>query len=126
MGSAGASNTGGKGGNGAPSLITGANVIYAGGGAGGSTPGANGGGGAGGGGAANVAGTINTGGGGGGGNGPNPGATPTWSGSSGGSGIVIVAYPDIYPQANSSPGATYSLANNNRVYSFTTSGTITI
>jgi len=126
VGSAGASNTGGKGGNGAPSLITGANVIYAGGGAGGSTPGANGGGGAGGGGAANVAGTINTGGGGGGGNGPNPGATPTWSGSSGGSGIVIVAYPDIYPQANSSPGATYSLANNNRVYSFTTSGWLTV
>jgi hypothetical protein len=126
VGSAGSSNSGGKGGDGAPSLITGANVIYAGGGAGSSTPGANGGGGAGGGGSGTRAGNVNTGGGGGGGNAPNGGAPGTWVGSAGGSGVVIISYPDIYPAATSNSGATYSLVNNSRIYSFITSGTITI
>jgi hypothetical protein len=122
VGAAGASNTGGKGGDGAPSLITGANVIYAGGGGGGSTPSAGGLGGAGGGGNRNVSGNVNTGGGGGGGSGP---AAP-WVGGTGGSGVVIISYPDIYPAATSNSGATYSLVNNSRIYSFITSGTITI
>lgn len=125
VGSAGGSNNAGKGGDGAPSFITGSNVIYAGGGAGGSTPGANGGGGAGGGGSGTRAGNVNTGGGGGGGNGPDPGTPAGWVGSAGGSGIVIIAYPDIFPIATSNSGATYSLVNNNRTYSFTTSGSIT-
>jgi len=91
-----------KGGNGAPSLITGANVIYAGGGGGGqrNNPpgigaiGGNGGGGQGG----NVpatgmtAGTVNTGGGGG---GAGQNAGPTIGGAAGGSGIIIVRYPYI-------------------------------
>jgi hypothetical protein len=68
---------------------------------------------------------VNTGGGGGGGNGPDPGTPAGWVGSAGGSGIVIIAYPDIFPIATSNSGATYSLVNNNRTYSFTTSGSIT-
>jgi hypothetical protein len=102
----------GNGGAGVASAISGAVVTYSGGGGGGSyvsqTTG-NGIGGVGGGGtgayyssAAGTAGTVNTGGGGGGGN-----QNFVTSGA-GGSGIVIVSYPDVYANAVSQTNATYS------------------
>jgi hypothetical protein len=86
-------NIGGNGGAGIASAISGTVTPYAGGGGGSSSGGTYGSGGVGGGGAAGpanggTAGTANTGGGGGG----------TWgaTAAAGGSGIVIVSYPDIY------------------------------
>jgi hypothetical protein len=78
---------GGNGGAGIASSISGNVTAYSGGGAGGgNVPGV---GGVGGGGNAGVAGTANTGGGGG-------GSTGFGEGFAGGSGIVVVSYPDIY------------------------------
>ena len=77
----------------------------------------------GGGGAGSVSGTgsagsANTGGGGGGGyNNTNGGA--------GGSGIVIIRYSDIYNPATSTTGATYTTPTGYRVYTWTSSGSIT-
>lgn len=90
--------SGGNGGAGLSSSITGSSVTRAGGGGGarGNAAGTNGSGGAGGGGdggAPGVNGTANTGGGGGGGEGN--GLTPQ-AGGSGGSGIVILKYPDTF------------------------------
>jgi hypothetical protein len=65
-------------------------------------------------------GTVNTGGGGGGG-GINP-ATST----AGGSGIVILRYPNIYPDAASTTGSpTYANIGGYKIYTFTGSGSIT-
>jgi hypothetical protein len=83
-----------NGGAGIASSISGTVASYAGGGAGGTAGGAyanNSIGGVGGGGNINTAGSANTGGGGGSGNGAG-----TLTGSSGGSGIVIISYPDTY------------------------------
>lgn len=125
---------GGDGGVGLSNSLSGSAVFYAGGGGGSSqgsganSAGGNGGGGGGGGGTAGtfvtgVAGTANRGGGGGGGgyNGGSSGA-----GGAGGSGVVIISYADSYAVAASTTGSpTVTLANGNRIYTFTTSGTIT-
>ena len=89
----GAAGNGGAGGNGNASSITGTSVTRGGGGGGASRPGSGGAGGSGGGGAGGSSsqgtdGTANTGGGGGG-----SGRFPDVNGASGGSGIVIIAYP---------------------------------
>lgn len=95
------------GGSGTASDITGTRTTYAGGGGGGSYTGTNvgGAGGYGGGGTGSTgntnnstAGTANTGGGGGGGR-------QTNLGSAGGSGIVVVSYPDVYAAATSTTGS---------------------
>ena len=96
----------GNGGAGIASAISGTVTAYAGGGGGGGSSGYYGAGGAGGGGAGGDAaggtsGTVNTGGGGGGVGNTGGGATP----GSGGSGIVIVSYPDIYAGAASTTGS---------------------
>lgn len=115
--------TGGSGGSGSASSITGTSTTYSGGGGGGGSPGGGGPGGSGGGGngggynAGGQAGTANTGGGG--------GATYQYnSGGTGGSGIVIIAYPNSFPNITSiGGGLTYSLSTTSRsgykVYSFT-------
>jgi hypothetical protein len=67
-------------------------------------------------------GTANTGGGGGG----NINSAYTEFGRSGGSGVVIVRYPDGYPQATSTTGSpTISTTGGYRIYTFTASGSIT-
>lgn len=109
--------TGGAGGAGRASSITGSSTYYAGGGGGRSASGGVTSGGVGGGGGSSVAGTVNTGGGGG-------------ANAAGGSGIVIIAYPDSYPNiSNINPGLTYSLDTSSRsgykVYRFT-AGTGTV
>jgi len=121
--------TGGQGGIGIQSSITGTATYYAGGGGGGgwTTTGANGGSG-GGGKAGNTystgsAGTANTGGGGGGGGDGGGNAGP------GGSGILIIAYPNTQPDITNIPGTlTYDQPTRSgyKVYRFTAgSGTIT-
>jgi hypothetical protein len=129
-------NTLGYGGDGAPNLISGTDISYAGGGGGGrfggpSQPPVSGGVGGGGSGANNQspflgsAGTTNTGGGGGGGGfGPNP---TTWNGYQGGSGIIIIRAPSI-AKFTVSPGTnTISTApNGDKVATFTVSGNLTI
>ena len=68
-----------------------------------------------------VAGTANTGGGGGGTQ--NPGGN---AGGTGGSGIVILRYPDTFRAATSTTGSpTITVAGGFRVYQFTASGSIT-
>jgi hypothetical protein len=124
--SATGASTAGNGGAGTANSIGGTSVTYAGGGGGavygGGTAGT---GGAGGGGAGNgsgngTAGTANTGGGGGGGS---VGAV----GGNGGSGIVIVRYADTFAAATSTTGGpTINVAGGYRVYTWTSSGTITI
>ena len=110
--------SGGQGGNGLQSSITGTATYYAGGGAGAWWSGTNSVAGLGGGGTQNVAGTANTGGGGGGG-------TPG-NGRAGGSGVVIIRYPDSYAAASATTGTvTYTVSGGYRVYKFTSSGTIT-
>lgn len=126
--SAGANNSGavgGDGGNGTASSISGSSTFYAGGGGGGgnnNTPGAggNGGGGAGGiNGAAGTAGTANTGGGGGGG-------ANDRSGANGGSGVVIIRYPDTFVAAVATTGSpTVTVTGGFRIYRWTGSGSIT-
>jgi len=69
-------------------------------------------------------GSVNTGGGGGGGNGAVNGS---YLGGTGGSGIVILAYPSTYATAASTTGSpTLTTANGYNVYTFTASGSITI
>lgn len=127
-GSNGSSNNGGPGGPGSPSSITGSSVFYAGGGGGGSYnlqpsgSGGNGGGGTGANGGAGDPtppasnGVANTGGGGGGGQ--------TTSGGIGGSGIVILRYPNARTISNPGGGLTYATSpvGSDTVASFT-SGT---
>jgi hypothetical protein len=115
------------------SYITGTEQFYAGGGGSGDTPSASGNnpGGAGGGGnggtnpaPTGTSGKQNTGGGGGGASGGNPGAL---QGGNGGSGIVIIRYPDIYADPVSITG-TYNTANTGsgfKVYTWTATGSIT-
>jgi len=121
---------GGDGGTGLCSTITGQRVFYAGGGGGGGFAANGGQGGAGGGGAGSLysgsgfnatPGTANTGGGGGGAS----DGTGTVSGGAGGSGIVIVRYP----QLNSAPALVtgspqVSYADGYQIYTFTSSGSI--
>lgn len=102
VGISGVSGVGGNGGAGLSSSITGTPTFYAGGGAGGgyfvvTNSGGVGGGGAGGNPGNGFPGTANTGGGGG-GAGRNTGPTS----GAGGSGVVILKYPDIYTLINSS------------------------
>ena len=131
----------GAGGAGLPSSITGAQVYYAGGG-GGATQNDNlsgGAGGIGGGGqgamdgnsgagpsTGGISGTPNTGGGGGG----NPEGVFRANVGNGGSGVVVIAYPNTYPAITTIPGTlTYDQPSRSgyRVYRFTAgSGTITI
>ena len=129
-GAVGSSSPNGTGGNGLSSSISGSSVTYAGGGGGGSqngNPGGSGGGGAGG--SINApntvtAGAVNTGGGGGGGsNNDSPGGVP---GKAGGSGIVIIRYPDTFSLAASTTGSpTVTTSGGYRIYQFTGSGSIT-
>ena len=104
VGGNGSDGAGGTGGNGASSSITGTSITRAGGGGGGvfGTSGAVYAGGAGGGGASAsgsgtpaIAGALNTGGGGGGGS-QNSSTVTTYPGAAGGSGVVILKYPDTY------------------------------
>jgi len=128
---AGSSSTlGGVGGTGLCSTITGQRVFYAGGGGGGGYSADGGIGGAGGGGAGSLfsatganatPGTANTGGGGG---GARDGAG-TYSGGQGGSGIVIIRYPQINSApalVTGSPQVNYS--DGYQIYIFTSSGSI--
>jgi hypothetical protein len=128
-GGAGAAGNGGSaavGGAGLSSSITGTSTFYAGGGgAGAGTYGSGGNGGAGGGGrgraslgSAGTAGTANTGGGGGGGSGN----------YAGGSGVVIIAYPNTFSDLNVGAGLTHTLSTARsgfKVYRFT-AGTGTV
>lgn len=108
-----ATNLAGNGGAGIASAISGTVTAYAGGGGGGcggggATAGTGGVGGGGAGGTVNgTNGTANTGGGGGG----SPGGTS----GNGGSGIVIVSYPDVYAAAASSTNATVSTSGSGSV-----------
>ena len=131
VGTNGTSTVAGNGGNGTANSYSGSSVIYAGGGGGGTyqggtagTGGSGGGGNAGLAGGSNVgtAGTANTGGGGGGSsfNGVNV------NGGDGGSGIVILRYPDSFTAATSTTGSpTITVAGGYRIYKFTQSGSIT-
>jgi hypothetical protein len=111
-----------SGGVGLASSITGTSVFYAGGGGGSynTSVGGNGGGGNG----ANdsipaTSGTANTGGGGGGGSNPQVAGT-------GGSGVVIIRYPDSYSAASATTGSpTITVTGGYRIYKFTSSGSIT-
>lgn len=116
---AGASRYGAEGGAGRYSSITGTSTAYAGGG-GGSTTNGNFSGGEGGGGSRNNNGAANTGGGGGG----SFTSFGTWT--SGGSGIVIIAYPDTYPAATVTGSPSTPSRSGYRVYRFTGSGSILI
>jgi hypothetical protein len=71
-------------------------------------------------GTAATAGTANTGGGGGGGTiGPGGGVA-----QSGGSGIVIIAYPNSYSAATITGGVVQTIVGGNYIYTFGSSGTI--
>jgi mucin-19 len=122
--------TGGKGGDGISSTITGSSVTRAGGGGGGvySTSGTLGAGGSGGGGNGAAsgngsAGSANTGGGGGGGAGT---GSSVGIGGAGGSGVVILRYPSFY-QINGGSGLTFSTttSGSSKITTFT-AGTGTI
>jgi hypothetical protein len=121
------------GGPGANSSITGSVVTYAGGGGGGNygqagvgngVGGGAGGSGGGGSGAGAIglpgsAGTTNTGSGGGGGSGSD-------GGYNGGSGVVIISYPDTYRAATNTTGSpVVTTVGGNRIYKFNSSGSIT-
>jgi hypothetical protein len=134
VGATATTTAGGAGGDGsnaystwASATTTGVLGYYAGGGGGGAyQPGTGGAGGAGGGGgsttgSAGTAGTINTGSGGGSGS---ETTTPAFfNGGSGGSGIVIIRYPDTFNPATT-VGATSAVSGGYRYYTFTGSGTI--
>jgi hypothetical protein len=107
-GGAGAAGSNNVGGTGVASAITGSSVFRAGGGTGGTAStvaGGAGGGGTGGPHDTATAGTANTGGGGGGTRGPN---ASTQSGKPGGSGVVIIKYPDSFTLSNPGGGLTFS------------------
>jgi hypothetical protein len=114
---------GAAGGAGLSNSITGTATVYAGGGGGGGDSAAhNGIGGSGGGGAAGVAGTANTGGGGGG----KAFSNSAGPGLAGGSGVVIIRYPNTYADAIATTGLfTYSNNGGFKIYTFTSSGSIT-
>ena len=122
-GGAGFAASGTSGGNGlSSSIATGTGITYAGGGAGLTSDGTNDGTAGTGGGGSNIGGTANTGGG--------AGAANTASGGyAGGSGVVIIAYPDTFTAPTSiSGGLTYTQPTRTgyRVYRFTAgTGTIT-
>lgn len=136
VGGTSSSTTGGNGGNGLSSSITGTATYYAGGGGGGvwygygslTLAGSSGLGGGGRGssglvtGGNGTAGTAATGGGGGGG-----GGGFTWpEGYQGGSGVVIIRYPDSNPAATATTGSpTITVAGGYRIYRWTTSGSVT-
>jgi hypothetical protein len=63
-------------------------------------------------------GAVNSGGGGGGGAG-------NVAGQAGGSGVVILRYPDTFPAATTTGTVTVTAITGFRVYTFTSSGTIT-
>jgi Concanavalin A-like lectin/glucanases superfamily len=120
----GSGSVAGNGGIGLQSSISGTATYYAGGGGGGVQPGGTvgtggaGGGGAGGSSANGISGTINTGGGGGGGG--------NSTGGTGGSGIVIIRYADTYSAATGTTGTpTITTAGGYRIYTWTSSGSIT-
>jgi len=118
--------SGGSGGNGTASSITGSSVIRAGGGGGGAQAGGSGGTAQGGGGAgggettAGTAGTSNTGGGGGAG-----GVSHTGTGSSGGSGIVILRMPTANYSGTTTGSPTVTTDGSDTVIVFNSSGSIT-
>ena len=132
--------TSGNGGAGIASAINGTVTSYGGGGGGGgfttaahilTMPGGSGG--VGGGGAGGnvtssstttnaIAGTVNTGGGGG---GCSRSTATVGTGQAGGSGIVIIRYPNTFKDAVSVSNGTKTTANSHTIYTFTTSGTIT-
>ena len=124
-----ASGSGGAGGVGLSSSISGTATYYAGGGGGaGGSVNLGGAGGLGGGGQGayneeNIsAGSVNTGGGGGG----SRSQVTSTSGRPGGSGIVIIRYPDTSLAATATTGSpTITVVGGYRVYTFTSSGTIT-
>lgn len=137
-GSAGSSANGGAGGVGLASSITGTLTYYAGGGGGmggneqggTATAGAGGNGGGGNGGANNINsspnllpqnGTANTGGGGGGAS----NRSVAHPGGSGGSGIVVIRYPDTYAAASTTGSPTITVSGGYRIYKFTANGSIT-
>ena len=120
------------GGNGVASSITGSSVTRAGGGgAGGYSSFGSGGSGGGGTGTSGISvagglGTVNTGSGGGGGGGEGSPQFRTAGGGAGGSGVVILRYPDTFPLAASTTGSpTVTNPTGYRVYTFTASGSIT-
>jgi hypothetical protein len=124
-------NVSGTGGIGLQSSISGTALFYGGGGGGSGWNTPAGSGGAGGGGAgvsspsgsAGTSGTINTGGGGGGGGYSGDGTM----GGAGGSGIVILRYAATYPAATATTGSpTITVAGGYRVYTYTSSGSITL
>ena len=113
------SSGGGAGGTGLTSSITGTSVYYAGGGAG------CGGGGPsnGGGGTSNPGGNGTNGLGGGGGG----GTINLSAGGAGGSGVVIISYPTTYANVTSTTGSpAYSESGGNRIFQWTSSGSITL
>jgi hypothetical protein len=124
-----ATSTSGRGGVGLQSSISGTATYYAGGGGGGGYNGGTAGvGGLGGGGAGRVttgtgvSGTVNTGGGGGGGF----NTSTTLAGGAGGSGIVIISYSATYIAATAITGSpTITVAGGYRIYTWTSSGSIT-
>ena len=104
----------GDGGAGIASAISGTVTVYAGGGGGGTWSGVSGSGGVGGGGNGGGGnGSANTGGGGG-------------NGGNGGSGIVIIRYPNTFADATSVTNGTKTSITGWTVYTFTSSGSITI
>ena len=120
-----------NGGNGSANSITGTSATYAGGGGGGGSMGSNIGIGGTGGGAQGgaYAGAANTGGGGGGGSWTNNQNTTTQRGGAGGSGIVILRYPDSYNITVGSgltAGTPNTSVGSNEKYSTFTAGTGTI
>jgi len=129
VGSAGSTTTGGSGGNGTASSITGSSVTRAGGGAGGSYGGTGASGGTGGGGnssstskAQGTAGTANTGGGAGGGNDPGP---YTVTGVSGGKGVVILSVPTASYSSTTTGSPTVTTSGSNTILQFNGSGSYT-